>query len=228
MKKEIFILIGKDHVAFDSSVMTTFLTYEVLHKLPLKHGLVSLVNVSQKHPEELPKLIIIAGVALVISEIATLIPDLDSQNSTASKYSIFPFYEYTNHHGIFHSLIGWAIFSILCAPLLLWHSIFFIAASGGYFLHLLADSWSYAGVMWTYPYGTNGQPDDYLYQRYGIFARPVHHYLQKGDKKIPCRHWWGRGYKVGSRSERKILKVTNSFSGLLLLWILYQFFLENR
>lgn len=84
-------------------------------------------------------------------------------------------------------------------------------------MHLVEDSFSNSGIIWNYPYG---QIDQQTYRKYGAINRPVHHYRKKGNQKIPCRHWWGRGYRVGGKFEKKFAKAINKASILLLIWLI--------
>lgn len=216
-------MIGKDHV------LTT---------QALSVGILALFN-SEKHAKinidavgsifnrfTLPDLL--AGAIFIgVAGFASLIPDLDSASSTISKRIPFHIYKLTKHHAIFHSLIGWLIFStvsfFLCLPLMLKHefklyaTIVFFALIFGYLMHLVEDSFSNSGIIWNYPYG---QIDQQTYRKYGAINRPVHHYRKWGGQKIPCRHFWGRGYRVGGKFEKKFAKAINKASILLLIWLI--------
>lgn len=57
----------------------------------------------------------------------------------------------------------------------------------GYFLHLVEDSLSQAGINWCYPFTPY---DDFIWKCNHILVRKPSYY--KNNR--PIRHWWGRGY----------------------------------
>lgn len=75
--------------------------------------------------------------------------------------------------------------------------------SVGYFLHLLEDSFSVAGIRWFNPFTPY---DEWAYEHYHTLMRPVNYYDKiDNGKKVPVRHWWGRGYETGSDDELVIV-----------------------
>jgi inner membrane protein len=82
--------------------------------------------------------------------VATLIPDIDSQNSTLGQKKFMKLFQiFTKHRGMIHSFT-------FCVLLTLFFALFVpIVALGfflGYALHLLADSFSVEGITPFWPY----------------------------------------------------------------------------
>ena len=129
----------------------------------------------------------------------------------------------TSHHrGVCHSLIGWAIFSIVIYVLFwpLRHLTFTdiyaqqlcYGMITGYLLHIIEDSFSCSGIVWLYPFG---KCDDQIYQKYGSVSRPV----KRFENHVPIRHWWGRGYAVGSKGEYKFARAVSTIGVISLIWL---------
>lgn len=216
-------MIGKDHVLTTQALSVGIL---VLFNSE-KHAKINIDAIGSIFNRfTLPDLL--AGAIFIgVAGFASLIPDLDSASSTISKRIPFPIYKLTRHHAIFHSLIGWLIFNTVCffstLPLMLnktfktYATIVFFALIFGYLMHLVEDSFSIAGVVWTYPYG---QFDKTTFNKYGTINRPIHHYRKRGGQNIPCRHFWGRGYRVGSKNEKRVAKTLNCLGQLAIVWLI--------
>lgn len=216
-------MIGKDHVLTTQALSVGIL---VLFNSE-KHAKINIDAIgSIFYRFTLPDLL--AGAIFIgVAGFASLIPDLDSASSTISKRIPFHIYKLTKHHAIFHSLIGWLIFStvsfFLCLPLMtnhefkLYATIVFFALIFGYLMHLVEDSFSNSGIIWNYPYG---QIDQQTYRKYGAINRPIHHYRKRGGQNIPCRHFWGRGYSVGSKNEKRVAKTLNCLGQLAIVWLI--------
>lgn len=79
--------------------------------------------------------------------LGTILPDIDSPNSTIGKY-VKPISELIPHRTITHTL--WAV--LLLGGLTWWfESIYLLALTLGYTLHILEDSFSKQGIRWLYP-----------------------------------------------------------------------------
>ena len=158
-------------------------------------------------------------VILAATDVGALLPDIDQNNSKINQKLPLNLGKYFEHRGITHSLLGWFIFSVIAFLLLdsiqyfsidnPWTQDFagciFCGLSAGYFLHLLEDSFSQAGIRWWQPWSDF---DHYAFKKYRVVLRPVHHYIEdENGHQIPCRHFWGRGYAVGSDGEKKFAKV---------------------
>lgn len=164
---------------------------------------------------------LLAGfIFLICVSFGSLLPDIDSENSLINKQLPINLSKYFVHRGICHSLIGWLIFCLI-SLIILFPIICYVKLIGtmiylgliiGYFLHLLEDSFSRSGIIWMYPFGRIDQKSRY---KYGAINRPVVRF----SNQYPIRHWWGRGYSVGSRSEKKFSDIINTIGGLLLLYI---------
>jgi membrane-bound metal-dependent hydrolase YbcI (DUF457 family) len=90
------------------------------------------------------------AIFLLVSLIATLIPDVDSKNSFIGKIKIFrPINLFTKHRGIFHSFL---FLFFLCILFSLFAKEFLIAFAFGYALHLLLDSLTLQGIRFLYPF----------------------------------------------------------------------------
>lgn len=103
----------------------------------------------------------------------TLLPDIDSKKSMLGRFIHIPFKQ---HRGWTHSVWFLMPFVILS----IW-SIYIRALCAGYFLHLLLDSVSAAGVCWSYPL------KKYIMYPNGGFVAPGH------------KHKW---YHAGSEAEQ--------------------------
>lgn len=160
-----------------------------------------------------------AGLILLISiSIGSLLPDIDSSNSLINKrLKIKP--KYLTHHGVCHSLIGWLIFCLISLIVLLpiickmklIGTMIYLGFIFGYILHLIEDSFSRSGIIWTYPFG---EIDQRMYAKYKSINRPVVRFANHQ----PVRHWWGRGYKVGSNREKKFANLVKMIGLFLLIW----------
>lgn len=116
-------------------------------------------------------------------------------------------------------LIGWLIFCLI-SLVILFPIICYVKLIGmmiyfgliiGYFLHLLEDSFSRSGIIWMYPFGKIDQKSRH---KYGAINRPVVRF----SNRYPIRHWWGRGYSVGSNCEKRFANLFNLIGLFLLIW----------
>lgn len=90
-----------------------------------------------------------AWVFVIMTMIATIIPDLDSKFSSYGRHIIFrPLQFFVTHRGIIHSFTTACLLSILVA-------VFYPVASLGFFLgygvHLLCDSFTKEGIQPFWP-----------------------------------------------------------------------------
>lgn len=164
---------------------------------------------------------LLAGfIFLICVSFGSLLPDIDSKNSLINKSLSINLSKYFVHRGICHSLVGWLIFCLISLIILfpiigyakLIGTMIYFGLIIGYFLHLLEDSFSRSGIIWLYPFG---KIDQNSWNRYGAINRPVVRF----SNQCPIRHWWGRGYSVGSHNEKKFSNWVNTIGGLLLLYI---------
>lgn len=164
---------------------------------------------------------LLAGfIFLICVSFGSLLPDIDSKNSLINKLFPINLSKYFVHRGTCHSLIGWLIFCLVSLILLLpvigyaqlIGTMIYFGLIIGYFLHLLEDSFSRSGIVWLYPFGKIDQKSRH---KYGVINRPVVRFSNQG----PIRHWWGRGYSVGSLGEKKFSDLINAIGGFLLLYI---------
>lgn len=215
-------MIGRDHKLTTTGLACFALTLNgKLQHTPLK----MLFKHHYAKINTFPYQSIFAGLCFIIGATLTSTwPDIDSSSSKIGR--ILPSFlsRHLRHRGICHSLIGWLIFSIILyicfSPLRhLWpHNScvlgFYCGMIFGYLMHLVEDSFSQSGIIWLYPF----EKGDYkMLHKYGINTRPML-YLNKNGK--PVRHWWGRGYKVGSRGERQAAKWINTLGAVSLLWLI--------
>lgn len=164
---------------------------------------------------------LLAGfVFLICVSFGSLLPDIDSKNSLINKFIPINLSKYFVHRGICHSLIGWLIFCLI-SLIILFPIIFYAKLIGtmiyfgliiGYFLHLLEDSFSRSGIIWMYPFG---KIDQKSWRKYGVINRSVVRF----SNQCPISQWWGRGYSVGSRGEKKFSDWVNMIGGFLLLYV---------
>lgn len=133
--------------------------------------------------------------------IGSILPDADTPNSLINKIifllgrnSMDPVFKF-KHRGFTHTIYAWLITLVVAIVGLLMNiflGLFLGGISLGYLLHLVEDSFSVAGISWL---GKNY--DQYVLNKYGTLMRTPVRYMNKK----PIRHWWGRGYEVGSRTE---------------------------
>ena len=87
---------------------------------------------------------------VLVTLIATFIPDIDTMHSNVGKHKIFRFFQFfSKHRGMIHSftfLIAVSILLALFFPIIVFP--FFL----GYSLHLLADSFTKEGITPFWPY----------------------------------------------------------------------------
>jgi len=85
--------------------------------------------------------------------ISSLIPDIDSPNSTLGRHKVFrPLQWVSEHRGVFHSLTLGVVFALILA--LIWPILafpFFL----GYAAHLLSDSFTKDGITPFWPWKRN-------------------------------------------------------------------------
>ena len=87
--------------------------------------------------------------ALVLLSFAlgTVLPDIDSENSTIGKY-IKPISRAIPHRTITHTL--WAV-ALIGGAAWYFESVYLLALTLGYALHVAEDSFSRQGIRWFYP-----------------------------------------------------------------------------
>jgi membrane-bound metal-dependent hydrolase YbcI (DUF457 family) len=93
---------------------------------------------------------------LPIILIASLLPDIDSVNSSLGKYRIFrPIQSFFEHRGPLHSYTVLIILSLLLA---FFYPIYSLPFFLGYSIHLFADSFTVRGIkpFWPFKYHTAG------------------------------------------------------------------------
>lgn len=155
-----------------------------------------------------------SGCALVEATIlGSILPDIDTKNSQISQLIKVPCYKMFKHRNQTHGLIAWLLvsgvlyfilnrffnFSQLNTPTISVSYNIWLGLTLGYLLHLIEDSFSSAGIRWFAPIS---QYDTWAYQNHGVFLRKVYRFKDVGSsKKVPIRHWWGRGYTVGGSFE---------------------------
>lgn len=154
---------------------------------------------------------------IVGSTITSTWPDVDSHSSRLAKVLPRFWVQRLRHRGTCHSLFGFLIFTIslsICFTIFqinflngLYYGMVF-----GYFAHLLEDSFSQGGIIWLYPFM---HCDQKMWKKYHIILRPVKYF---NSRNKPIRHWWGRGYKVGSKFEYKFAKTICIVGLTLLIW----------
>lgn len=145
--------------------------------------------------------------------LSSLVPDLDSDNSIISKHLGTWIAKHVAHRGFLHSIFGWALWSILLTICLYWTNSWLITGLIiGYLLHIVEDSFSVSGIRWFAPFSSY---DEYVFNKYGTYFRPVHHWKELSDgEKEPCRHFWGRGYRVGGKGEL----IVTGILGIVAIW----------
>lgn len=184
-------MLGKNHVVASVSIALTAASF------PMNMSTIA-------HPLNMTAMVVATG-------LGALAPDLDNEQSLAFQHVGKFLAQLFRHRGFMHSFFGWALWSLAwlvvvrlftnCAvtawPTSWWLSSWW-GLTLGYGLHLLEDSFSVAGIMWFDLFSVH---DNRMYAQYGTLLRPVHHYKDKHGKKVPCRHFWGRGYRVGGQAE---------------------------
>ena len=154
---------------------------------------------------------------IVGSTITSTWPDVDSHSLRLAKVLPQFWVQRLRHRGTCHSLFGFLIFAI---SLSICFTIFHIKLLNGlyygmifgYFAHLLEDSFSQGGIIWLYPLMPYDQK---MWQKYHVVLRPVKYFDSRSE---PIRHWWGRGYKVGGKSEYKFARTICIVGLALLIW----------
>ena len=193
-------LLGKDHM-LSSGAVSVIMLFGIDHDPMLNHPWVGAGFI---------------GATLV----GSVLPDLDSKDSKVTNVLHSKIYKHAIHRGFLHSIWFWIIFAMITHmiidALLGWchlgitfssHTISFtgglwLGLVMGYLLHIIEDYFSAASVLWFYPLG---QRDVAMWDRYHSLLAPVKYYRHDDDKKIPFRHWWGRGYITGGRGEKWIV-----------------------
>lgn len=171
------------------------------------------------------------GIALLVfADLGSLVPDVDQKDSLINYLLPVKLDNYFKHRGMTHSLIGFLIFAFcsyfllkLFAPIEFANfeltSVRYCAWLGlviGYFLHLVEDSFSQAGIRWLQPFSSY---DKWAYEHYPTLLRPVNRWLELSNgKKLPIRHWWGRGYKVGGGAEDNFVLLMWFFIFIFSVW----------
>lgn len=188
-------MLGKNHVITSVSIVLTAASF------PMNMFTVA-------HPFNMTAMVVATG-------LGALAPDLDNKQSIASRH-LGPFLaQLFRHRGFMHSVFGWALWTLTwllvarlftSCPIKAWPASWWLSLwlglVLGYGLHLLEDSFSQAGIMW---FDLFSPHDNKMYNRYGTLLWPVHHYKAENGKQVPCRHFWGRGYRVGGKGEAVIV-----------------------
>lgn len=105
---------------------------------------------------------------------------------------------------------GWALFAQYNYVMVF---LFGIAMVASYGLHLLEDSFSFAGIRWGYPFTASSDDD-----KHGICIKK---YRGRDGKIHHLHHSWGKGYLVGKAGEtrwRYAMTVILFLEGCILLW----------
>lgn len=117
-------------------------------------------------------LIIFVLISLLFYYLGTLLPDIDSENSTLGRYIHIPI----EHRTYTHTL--WVVIPFVIVGVLWFRPLMWLAF--GYIMHLFFDSFSQCGVCWLYPITR--------YVSYGSGAKcKQHHFIKL--------------YRTGSASE---------------------------
>ena len=102
------------------------------------------------------------GCAVILYILGTILPDIDSPGSLVGRHVYIP----VEHRTWTHSL--WPLIVLLLVGIK-FRLVFMLGL--GYFTHLFADSYSYAGVDWFYPHKSKhhviklykaGKPSEYI------------------------------------------------------------------
>lgn len=86
--------------------------------------------------------------------LGVVLPDIDSEDSTLGKY-IKPISRLIPHRTFTHTL--WVVL-LLGVAVWSFESIYLLALTLGYALHILEDSFSSQGIRWLYPVPVKGRP----------------------------------------------------------------------
>lgn len=188
-------MLGKNHVVTSVSIALTAVSF------PMNMSTIA-------HPVNMTAMVVATGVG-------ALAPDLDNEQSLASQHVGKFLAQLFQHRGFMHSVFGWALWTGMWlfvarqftnCPLNAWPASWWLSLwwglALGYGLHLLEDAFSRAGIMW---FAWFSAYDDKIYHQYGTLVRPVHHYKEENGKQVPCRHFWGRGYRAGGQTEFTIV-----------------------
>lgn len=127
--------------------------------------------------------------------IGALLPDIDSQESTLGRY-IKPLNKLVPHRTYTHTI--WAI-GLLYALSVYFDSIYLLAMTLGFFIHIVQDSFSLSGINWLYPFSFS-------------------HKYNKKYTIIPVR------YRTGDKGERIIYYSSLVFHALCATYVLYRLF----
>lgn len=95
-------------------------------------------------------------VFIIMVIVATILPDLDSKNSTYGKNEIFaPIQSLTEHRGFIHSFTTAVILASLIA---IWWPVASFGFFIGYCIHLITDSFTKEGIQpfWPFKWKTSG------------------------------------------------------------------------
>jgi len=88
--------------------------------------------------------------------LGALLPDIDEPNSFISRRTrgiSDLLNKMLGHRGATHSLLGIGVFAVLVTPFVFFMPLpVTLALVGGYFLHILGDSFSKSGVAWFLPF----------------------------------------------------------------------------
>lgn len=120
------------------------------------------------------------------------LPDIDTTSSKIGKYTkpVSSIIAHFGHHGITHSLFGFAVIAFLSLYMIpnffnIQNMAFLQGIVIGYILHILEDSFSKAGVIWLFPFW----PPHHKW-KYNIYVR--------NNINLKWR------YKTGGKCERVI------------------------
>ncbi len=97
--------------------------------------------------------------AVAVGAVASLLPDLDQPKSMVANFSpltrmaSLAAYRAFHHRGPIHSLPAWGIFSFLAIQYGAQSGLYYcaLAASLGFLLHMVGDSFTHHGVPWFWP-----------------------------------------------------------------------------
>lgn len=170
-------MMGKQHMIVNSAVVTTgcVLCHSALSSVNCLQQDVAVTISQYFYPSSVTGFVCVLWSILLFAAMlfGSLLPDIDSKTSMLGKYIYIPVEHRTWTHTI------WAVGILFMLGRV--HAVFG-AICVGYFLHLLVDSISAAGICWFYPFQT--------YRRYnnGAFVAKNHkvklYYAGKLSEKV--------------------------------------------
>ena len=153
MKGRTVVMMGRNHLICNASAAGLMLAADdIANRLVFQSkGMETPLRIAMGFPEESVFYWILSGCLFLIGSV---LPDIDSANSLAGKFFHLP----VRHRGITHTI--WVVVVLILASFafkpMVWMTL-------GYVLHLLLDSVSAMGLLWTYPIRK--------YREYGSGAR---------------------------------------------------------